>query len=635
MVIDRPKQLRWYRRPVVILATIGCAIVLSILYGLFGPESAIVVSRETTLITEPRAPDGLPDFANHVLALPGRRIPPEENAAVPLLEALWPMGIAPTELPAVCRGLGIPAPADRAEPPHGMEADGLMSHAAMDGIDALLSIAEAGAYDATAEDPDEDSDEPHEPSRFIIYDVHIAAMEEPWKASEIPPLDDWLNERSRGLDLIVEASRRPRLSFPSPDSPESGTIRQRLDTQLIPLHAIGKNVEGLAMRAMRHLGAGRVAEAWQDIFSMHRLARLAMRFDAGLGAGYVTAIDISKAACLATLRLLESSKIDRAMLAVVQRDLDSLLPAPTRSHAFTIDRCVALDFLLHVFKQSRQQRPQSFQGLATSDRAIPWIAMTSLDWNALLHAAVSHLGRIEAALAERSWAERQMKINELFCELSGPSSTTLGFLDDALQATGAMLSRRARSERIARAFGQFWIHQMTFFDLAVTRDEAFFEGTRIAVALAAFRGGQEDPGEACYPDRLDELVPRFLKSLPLDPFTGDPFVYERRGEGFLLYSLDEYGVDEGGTTSDGSIVRGEWIEESSRERPYRFDIVIRLPMPGHRVLEHLRSLPGSSGSDDGASHGHPRLKPLPWAKSPVQGRQAGLPAGIPNDLMHP
>lgn len=51
----------------------------------------------------------------------------------------------------------------------------------------------------------------------------------------------------------------------------------------------------------------------------------------------------------------------------------------------------------------------------------------------------------------------------------------------------------------------------------------------LAVALRRFR---LDRG--AYPDELSPLVPRYLASLPIDPFTGQPPVYARQGKGFTL-----------------------------------------------------------------------------------------------------
>lgn len=64
----------WSRRPLVAVgfALLAGAMVVGLMaYGLFGPEPALVVTPETTVLAEPLAADGLPDFAAHTPRSPG------------------------------------------------------------------------------------------------------------------------------------------------------------------------------------------------------------------------------------------------------------------------------------------------------------------------------------------------------------------------------------------------------------------------------------------------------------------------------------------------------------------------------------------------------------------------------------
>ena len=57
------------------------------------------------------------------------------------------------------------------------------------------------------------------------------------------------------------------------------------------------------------------------------------------------------------------------------------------------------------------------------------------------------------------------------------------------------------------------------------------------------------------PATLDELVPRYLKTLPADPFTGKPLIYRLQGTNWLLYSVGPDGVDDGGKPAARAAVR--------------------------------------------------------------------------------
>lgn len=70
-------------------------------------------------------------------------------------------------------------------------------------------------------------------------------------------------------------------------------------------------------------------------------------------------------------------------------------------------------------------------------------------------------------------------------------------------------------------------------------------GRRICVTAIALKRYHLQHG--AYPDKLDDLVPTFLPSMPVDFMDGKPLRYQLRPDGdFLLYSVGEDGIDDGG-----------------------------------------------------------------------------------------
>lgn len=62
-----------------------------------------------------------------------------------------------------------------------------------------------------------------------------------------------------------------------------------------------------------------------------------------------------------------------------------------------------------------------------------------------------------------------------------------------------------------------------------------------------------------YPGQLDELVPAFLKSVPLDPMSAEPLRYRRTDDGwFALWSVGLNGRDDGGVVKDNDR-QGDWV----------------------------------------------------------------------------
>ena len=67
---------------------------------------------------------------------------------------------------------------------------------------------------------------------------------------------------------------------------------------------------------------------------------------------------------------------------------------------------------------------------------------------------------------------------------------------------------------------------------------------RLLAAELAARCYQMDQKKT--PDSLEQLVPKYLQRVPLDPFSGKALVYRSTGTNWLLYSVGEDKIDQGG-----------------------------------------------------------------------------------------
>jgi len=62
-----------------------------------------------------------------------------------------------------------------------------------------------------------------------------------------------------------------------------------------------------------------------------------------------------------------------------------------------------------------------------------------------------------------------------------------------------------------------------------------------------------------YPENLSALVPRYLPSVPADPFDGKPLRYRREGTGFRLWSIGQDRKDDGGVEGKPRWVQGDIV----------------------------------------------------------------------------
>jgi hypothetical protein len=67
------------------------------------------------------------------------------------------------------------------------------------------------------------------------------------------------------------------------------------------------------------------------------------------------------------------------------------------------------------------------------------------------------------------------------------------------------------------------------------------------IAELALRCWRAETGHP--PARLEELVPKYVRRMPVDPFSGKPLVYRVEGSNWMLYSVGPDRVDDGGRST--------------------------------------------------------------------------------------
>ena len=190
-------------------------------------------------------------YVNYVAALNERfraGVTPENNAAVPFLQAMGPGEIGPKCRDEYFRLLG-----NRPLPEKG---------------DYYLTVDKYAKAGKEAGRPVTKAEEEKGPD--ILWDQLTQGMKRPWSKQEFPVLAGWLAANEKPLALLVAASKRPRRFDPL--VPEDGCV---IGTFLSVLNQYREAGRGLTARAMLRVGEGKMDAAWEDLLACHRLARLA------------------------------------------------------------------------------------------------------------------------------------------------------------------------------------------------------------------------------------------------------------------------------------------------------------------------------------------------------------------------
>jgi len=94
------------------------------------------------------------------------------------------------------------------------------------------------------------------------------------------------------------------------------------------------------------------------------------------------------------------------------------------------------------------------------------------------------------------------------------------------------------------------------------RGQADIENAVTAIAIERYRNVY-----GRIPEHIEDLVPSFLESIPLDPFDGRPLRYLPNGNGYAVYSIGENLRDDGAAPlSPGQNIyrEGDWVFRVNR-----------------------------------------------------------------------
>jgi hypothetical protein len=131
----------------------------------------------------------------------------------------------------------------------------------------------------------------------------------------------------------------------------------------------------------------------------------------------------------------------------------------------------------------------------------------------------------------------------------------LGYLTDCIDASKLPLTQRFnKCKMIGQKMGNLSflfsplgrflspLNNLAEFDarMEISHDEAL-----TALAVERFR-----LAEGRLPESLEELVPKYIEAVPIDPFDGKPLRYKRLEKGYTIYSIGEDGEDNGGVPKD-------------------------------------------------------------------------------------
>ena len=515
------------RLRLIIVAAI--LLVLTYLAGLFWPEPALEIGRETTVISEPLNADGTPNYVAAIDSIMVDGITAENNSCPLLLqvcglnyempeELLQRIGLTQADL-GDGKGMLIPWRkwlADTVERPADKEYDG------------------PGTVSSLPQEPYTDSD---------WYQMSLgAAIQLLERGQRHPQLESWVKANLSSLELLYEASLREKCYVPMltlSDPPLFAEMNVACN-----LSNLFESLELLQARALLHLHNNTdLSAAWQDVLTMHRVARSHANPGYGLMSQLIAeslSVSTSDVAIqLATGAQLPAEEARRLLSQLIE--LEDVSAADRIIQVFQFDRYSMLDCIIASHRERYLVAPDSYGLAVRSEHKLP-----PFNVNYVLRKANALHDRVQTIMAISGYQRRHEESQ---------------YFDNEMQHYYVNQRDKAKLGPFYRAGGAFTrdllsgLVGMPMIVLSATQLEGAVRSSMrarvnhdlsiVALALSIHKAEQGQ-----YPEKLEQLVPRILPRLPLDGFADKPLVYRSTDAGYLLYSVGQNLTDDGGVTAE-------------------------------------------------------------------------------------
>jgi hypothetical protein len=495
-------------------------------------EPKLPLGKDTTFVTGPLDKNGYIDYEAALNAEFGKGITPEKNANALLVLAFGPTPEG-SELPAAYyKWLDIAAP----------PADGayFVGFNKFSREHLRLTQEQLEALD-----------------EFVNR-----AVQRTWGPKDCPPLAEWLKVNEKPLALALEATRRPGYFNPLVSRRNGGEPGPLIGALLPTVQKCRELGLALACRATLRLGEKKFDAAWQDILACHRLGRLVTR-GATLLETLIGTI-LCQNASSATLAYLERAALTSQQVLNRLKELQALPPLVPLADKIDIgERVMCLDTLQWVrrggpsglnltFERNRKPTAEELQ------------ALDKLDWGPALQTVNKWYDRLAAAMRLKDRADREKEFDKIDEELQEIKKKVGARGEFALVEFLRLVSVRGADKVVGKTLGDVLASLLlpSVRRVQQTHDRVaqVERNLHVAFALAAYH---KDTGH--YPEKLEDLAPKYLAAVPDDVFNGQPLIYKPGKDGYLFYSVGPNGKDDGGRGGD--------------DDPPGDDIRVKMPLP--------------------------------------------------------
>jgi hypothetical protein len=349
------------------------------------------------------------------------------------------------------------------------------------------------------------------------------------------------------LELLAQASAYPVADFQMDYS--------KGFAMLLPhLAPLKRCAQSLSAAAICDLHAGDTASAATNICSL--LALIQSQHNEGAIISQLVRIAMASIAVGPTWELLQATNSNDVELANLQKAWGRLEFIEGTEGSFLLERAVTQDSI-------RKMRASSADfnkywggygpgGSSGSGGSGDWLDGLKEAWNNTKEAGASYMWRSSWSYSDEL---RALQADQVILEAMRAIKTNQFFnpaYSNMVAQLGAMGITNAPDTWLIKLdvpdYRRLISQSQASLGRTVSKTMSIEACKRVVIAAIALKRYQLQHGN--WPEKLADLSPEFLPSVPLDPVDGKPLRYRRNDDGtFLLYSIGENGVDEGGDTT--------------------------------------------------------------------------------------
>ena len=331
------------------------------------------------------------------------------------------------------------------------------------------------------------------------------------------------------LDSFQNLTNHPSLDF-------NLDYQKGFDLQLPNLGSLKRSAQWLSASAVYNLHERKTAEACTNAHAI--LAIVKGQAEERLESSQQVRDAIASIGAQTTWEILQDPKVSESDLASLQQDWESFEFVDAARRVYLAERVINFHSMDHYL----QSPPDLWSGVSGNPRSISY-ELCKLRWQWFwAYADEKQMMQLSQVLAD---AMRMAETNHSFQPAQSFVRTNfdrLGFRWPFPQEGTFRID--------VDQYGVRWLmSEEAFGSFSLLRRAMVFETAR-NMTIAAIALKRYELQHHQFPASFDDLIPSFLKTIPLDYMNGQVLRYRKNLDGtFSLYSVGENGVDDGGRPS--------------------------------------------------------------------------------------